>query len=488
MLSKLLESMLAESGLRPINSTQIRPTEELRIHLFNDDQLNNHRIQITDSEDPFRQPGLPEYEHQNPSAHLGEAGTPDGLYACLSTAQRQTITCVGGTPSAVAMFSETDLFDVTINNTSYVNQTFEQLQTLLEGQQVEMVSMVEYVPPVTEPEPEPGTGNEPGDLLSLRYLPNSDFLRMQLDPYQEAGSTVFFPEQTDIDQLKKVPGDVLNYANGETTLNLDLTKALPFVTIKVNDTTMVRPFFPDIAPVLKNEFIDYIEANSADDKTVIISAVTGTVDGDMPTLFTPALAVEQLLPMSLPYDADHTALLALAPTISSLVYSTMPMFTGLNLTLNNPVAGGSNETTSIQSNIPLMIPNSLNGYVLPTGDTLTFSLSESVSGSFVVGYAYTTAEGAWTNDGMNTILVGHETAKIDVGGATLYEIGAEGNFLFIDDPEVASSTRAETNTAVWIFIPNKTVNVNGITRDMEYDVKHFSNGTCIYFYLKALND
>lgn len=134
--------MLAESGLRPINSTQIRPTEELRIHLFNDDQLNNHRIQITDSEDPFRQPGLPEYEHQNPSAHLGEAGTPDGLYACLSTAQRQTITCVGGTPSAVALFSETDLFDVTINNTSYVNQTFEQLQKLLEGQQVEMVPMV----------------------------------------------------------------------------------------------------------------------------------------------------------------------------------------------------------------------------------------------------------------------------------------------------------------------------------------------------------
>lgn len=141
MLSKLLESMLAESGLRPINSTQIRPNEELRIHLFNDDQLNNHRIQITDSEDPFRQPGLPEYEHQNPSAHLGEAGTPDGLYACLSTAQRQTITCVGGTPSAVALFSETDLFDVTINNTSYVNQTFEQLQKLLEVQQVEMVTM-----------------------------------------------------------------------------------------------------------------------------------------------------------------------------------------------------------------------------------------------------------------------------------------------------------------------------------------------------------
>lgn len=143
MLSNLLENLLTDPTLRPVNVTQIRPTEELRVYLFNDDQLNNHRIQIIDAVDSFKQLGLPENEFQNPTAHLGEAGTPDGLYACLSNTPKTAITCAGGTSSAYVEFDETDLFDITINNASYVNQTFEQLQMLLEAQQVEMVSMIE---------------------------------------------------------------------------------------------------------------------------------------------------------------------------------------------------------------------------------------------------------------------------------------------------------------------------------------------------------
>lgn len=154
MLSNLLENLLTDPTLRPVNVTQIRPTEELRVYLFNDDQLNNHRIQIIDAVDSFKQLGLPENEFQNPTAHLGEAGTPDGLYACLSNTPKTAITCAGGTSSAYVEFDETDLFDITINNASYVNQTFAQVKALLEAQQVEIVTMVnaeEPVPPVEVP-------------------------------------------------------------------------------------------------------------------------------------------------------------------------------------------------------------------------------------------------------------------------------------------------------------------------------------------------
>lgn len=143
MLSKLLENLLTDPTLRPVNVTQIRPTEELRLYLFNDDQLNNHRIQIIDADDSFKQLGLPENEFQNPTAHLGEAGTPDGLYACLSNTPKTAITCVGGTTSAYVEFDENDSFDITINNASYVNQTFAQMKALLASQQVEMVTMVD---------------------------------------------------------------------------------------------------------------------------------------------------------------------------------------------------------------------------------------------------------------------------------------------------------------------------------------------------------
>lgn len=262
MLSKLLESMLAESGLRPINSTQIRPTEELRIHLFNDDQLNNHRIQITDSEDPFRQPGLPEYEHQNPSAHLGEAGTPDGLYACLSTAQRQTITCVGGTPSAVALFSETDVFDVTINNTSYTNQTFEQLQKLLEDQQVELVTLVAGSD-VPEEEPSdnikvvtvaPGattyvvygyhTGNDNGNQSLIKLLRTLDGVQTEFTS----------PFTTMLD----TPIEGFDFKINEPSNAADLSSVLNIPTAEVNDDQWTVYRYPIINNSTKQVTLELI--------------------------------------------------------------------------------------------------------------------------------------------------------------------------------------------------------------------------------------
>lgn len=142
MLTKLLEELRGISTLRPVQASQIQPTDRLVVHIFNDDPTNNNRLQIVDSATPAAAPGVPDYVNQNPTAFTSEEPKPDGIFVCLANSPKQTITCVGGTPSAYVGFEQGDVFDFTIGNTSYTNKTFSEMQTILESSDIQLRPMI----------------------------------------------------------------------------------------------------------------------------------------------------------------------------------------------------------------------------------------------------------------------------------------------------------------------------------------------------------
>ena len=58
----------------------------------------------------------------------------------------------------------------------------------------------------------------------------------------------------------------------------------------------------------------------------------------------------------------------------------------------------------------------------------------------------------------------------------------------LDNYDGTTFDRSNHATAVWVFIPNEQINIVSVNKDIDIDVKHFSNGTCLYFYLAALTE
>lgn len=142
MLTKLLEELKQGGTLTPVTSGQIDNNDSLVLHIFNDDTINNKRIQVIDSTTPEDAPDLTVAANQNPTAHVADYPVEDGLFACLSSSPKQAITCAGSTPSTYVQLNENDLFDFDIGNVSYSDKTFDEMAELLATVNIELVPMI----------------------------------------------------------------------------------------------------------------------------------------------------------------------------------------------------------------------------------------------------------------------------------------------------------------------------------------------------------
>lgn len=146
MLTKLYEELLRNTELTSVTAAEIKDTDELVLHIFNDDASNNKRLQFIENSVPKIPPGLTEADFQNPTAHIADYPSTDGLYACLSNSPKGIITCAGGTPSAYVNFTEGDVFDFSIGNVSYINKTYDEMVDIFAASDIELVAMMQNVP------------------------------------------------------------------------------------------------------------------------------------------------------------------------------------------------------------------------------------------------------------------------------------------------------------------------------------------------------
>jgi hypothetical protein len=155
MLTKLLEELKQNDDLKTVTVGQIKPTDSLVVHIFNDDVANPKRLQILDSAEPEDAPTLTVAVNQNPTAHVADFPIPDGLFACLSSSPKQAITCAGSTNSTVVKLSEDDLFDFVIGNASYTDKTLSEMKAILATNNLDLVPMINsnLVNPVPELSP-----------------------------------------------------------------------------------------------------------------------------------------------------------------------------------------------------------------------------------------------------------------------------------------------------------------------------------------------
>ena len=155
MLTKLLEELKQGGTLTPVTSGQIDNNDSLVLHIFNDDTVNNKRIQVIDSTTPEDAPDLTVAANQNPTAHVADYPVEDGLFACLSSSPKQAITCAGSTNSTVVKLSEDDLFDFAIGNASYTDKTLSEMKAILATNNLDLVPMINsnLVNPVPELSP-----------------------------------------------------------------------------------------------------------------------------------------------------------------------------------------------------------------------------------------------------------------------------------------------------------------------------------------------
>lgn len=310
-------------------------------------------------------------------------------------------------------------------------------------------------------------------------------------------SVISKPTLADWQQVATAPQIVSIDDLGNVSVNVDYTKAHPYFAYELREFDSDYEYygvrtgsgFADIPYfVMVSDRIKQLATQDPDREDAIMRMEL-TIGGEVDTS---DFLVSNFLDL---VEGDFTddgfnAMLQLQPAIE--FFAGISGNGAMSVSLLDMDNGEVLETLSFSRNVALTTPDAMNQFKLPIHESLEFTLSE-VPLKNVGIFQWNLVGDEWDQTGYR---VG--SGRQVIGGSNPY-IGQtaiatlEDNVIKIQDIEGQSeadvfAVRSITSTAVWLFIPDQHVTITNVSHAMQYDLKHFSNGTVIYFYLASLRD
>lgn len=324
----------------------------------------------------------------------------------------------------------------------------------------------------------------PGEIISVRYVPNTPESDMRLGEYAEIGAVITYPTEAELLSMSRGNGGVLLYSDNDVEFNLNYNKAIPFTVMDYSDRLIVIPYLPNIPIVLSNDIIDYIYNNPEDERT-IMNMTMGTPYGNEEMAISSQMALEEFFYGVVPLGDNHQAVLALGEYMNMFAYSAGGEYNFMSMNVVNPDDDTVVGEFTFNTRPERVIPDPMNNFKLIEGDAITFTLDKNINALAAV-WAYTEGD-TWNNELLSAIIPCQEEVMIEAE-KQIYHVTYNDNVITLSTMEDGHDDRVTRDVGVWLYIPNETVNVQSVSQNVDIDVKHFSTGTCIYFYLAALNN
>lgn len=347
--------------------------------------------------------------------------------------------------------------------------------------------------------------NPPVDTKDLIYAKTNDntydFYVRYLNTVSstvKVDSTISKPTLADWQQVATAPQIVSIDDLGNVSVNVDYTKAHPYFAYELDESQSDYIYygvrtgsgFADIPYfVMVSDRIKQLATQDPDREDAIMR-IEVTMDGEVDTS---DLLVSDFL-YALEGDFTEDGFNAMPEVQQTAIEHIAGISSNgaMSISLLNMDNGEVLETLSFSRNVALTTPDIMNQFKLPIHEALEFTLSE-VPLKNVGIFQWNLVGDEWDRSGHR---VGY--GRQVIGGSNPY-IGQtaiatlEDNVIKIQGIEGQSeadvfAVRSITSTAVWLFIPDQHVTITNVSHAVQYDLKHFSNGTVIYFYLAALGD
>lgn len=355
--------------------------------------------------------------------------------------------------------------------------------------------------------------NKSGDV-SLIYIPAENRTLMQM-MYNSGGSEASnFKFPTDEDWKKIATSNYLIEFNeeSEVTFNIDLSKATPLTSFDYNEGSHEREAIGvnkgiGFAPIpygfaVSKNFYTNAQNNISDDSHVL--ELIQNYQGDV---MSQRMTASELISGSESGFTEQVGDWYAMHEMSSVLWEMMrvPMSYG-GYGLNALDGDNITDTVDVSASGLNTTPNPMNNFILPAGEDLVIELSDAPTHTVSVGsatkfndiwsleYKYASSLMHLSPNGVdntfNYIGFFDHQASPDLNGSSettsiFYQGWVNGKTINIHDAadHLRNVPRNQADVAIWLFIPDQHVTITSTSHNIQYDLKHFSNGTAIYFYL-----